>query len=39
MSEPEEDARVQEIPDILNRWGHDLPPEQVHIVTVPPGLM
>ena len=28
---------VQEIPDILNRWGHDLPPEQVHIVTVPPA--
>ena len=27
---------VQEIPDILNRWGHDLPPEQVHLVTVPP---
>ncbi len=28
---------VQEIPDILDRWGHDLPPEHVHIVTVPPG--
>ena len=29
---------VQEIPDILNRWGHDLPPERVHVVTVPaPG--
>jgi len=27
---------VQEIPDILNRWGHDLPPEHVHLVTVPP---
>ena len=27
---------VQDIPDILNRWGHDLPPEQVHLVTVPP---
>jgi hypothetical protein len=27
---------VQEIPDILDRWGHDLPPEQVHLVTVPP---
>ena len=27
---------VQEIPDILNRWGHDLPPERVHLVTVPP---
>lgn len=29
---------VQEIPDILNRWGHDLPPERIHLVTVPaPG--
>jgi hypothetical protein len=28
---------VQELPDILNRWGHDLPPEQVHLVTVPPA--
>ena len=28
---------VQEIPDILDRWGHDLPPEQVHLVTVPAG--
>jgi hypothetical protein len=29
---------VQEIPDILNRWGADLPPERVHLVTVPaPG--
>ena len=27
---------VQEIPDILNRWGDELPPEQVHLVTVPP---
>ena len=27
---------VQEIPDILDRWGHDLPPERVHLVTVPP---
>jgi hypothetical protein len=27
---------VQEIPDILDRWGQDLPPEQVHVVTVPP---
>ncbi|WP_296604938.1 hypothetical protein [Nocardioides sp.] len=27
---------VQEIPDILNRWGHDLPPERIHLVTVPP---
>jgi hypothetical protein len=28
---------VQEIPDILNRWGHDLPPERIHLVTVPPA--
>lgn len=27
---------VQEIPDILDRWGHDLPPERIHVVTVPP---
>lgn len=29
---------VQEIPDILDRWGASLPPERVHLVTVPkPG--
>jgi len=28
---------VQEIPDILDRWGHDLPPAHVHVVTVPPA--
>ncbi len=28
---------VQEIPDILGRWGATLPPEQVHLVTVPPS--
>lgn len=29
---------VQELPDILDRWGSTLPPEQVHLVTVPaPG--
>jgi hypothetical protein len=28
---------VQEVPDILDRWGHDLPPEHVHVVTVPPA--
>ncbi|HEX6148896.1 hypothetical protein [Nocardioides sp.] len=29
---------VQEIPDILDRWAADLPPERVHLVTVPrPG--
>ena len=27
---------VQEIPDILDRWGHDLPPQHVHVITVPP---
>ncbi len=27
---------VQEIPDILDRWGAGLPPEQVHLITVPP---
>lgn len=29
---------VQELPDILQRWAGSLPPEQVHVVTVPaPG--
>jgi hypothetical protein len=29
---------VQEVPDILDRWGGTLPPERVHVVTVPrPG--
>jgi hypothetical protein len=43
IQDPERSSRigswfwgVQEIPDILNRWGHDLPPEHVHLVTVPP---
>ena len=27
---------VQELPDILDRWGASLPPERVHLVTVPP---
>ena len=27
---------VQEVPEILDRWGQDLPPGQVHVVTVPP---
>ncbi len=27
---------VQEIPEILDRWGQELPPQQVHLVTVPP---
>ncbi len=28
---------VQELPDILERWGGSLPPERVHLVTVPPS--
>ena len=28
---------VQELPDIIDRWRHDLPPSQVHLVTVPPS--
>ena len=29
---------VQELPDILDRWGSVLPPERIHVVTVPkPG--
>jgi hypothetical protein len=43
ITDPERSTRigswfwgVQEIPDILDRWGQDLPPEQVHVVTVPP---
>jgi hypothetical protein len=27
---------VQEVPDILDRWGSTLPPSHVHLVTVPP---
>ena len=27
---------VQEVPAILDRWAADLPPERVHVVTVPP---
>ena len=27
--------RVQGLPDVLNRWALDLPPERVHLVTVP----
>jgi hypothetical protein len=45
LQDPARDTRisswfwgVQEVPDILNRWGHDLPPERIHLVTVPaPG--
>jgi hypothetical protein len=28
---------VQEVPDILDRWGATLPREHVHLVTVPPA--
>lgn len=28
---------VQELPDIVDRWRHDLPASQVHLVTVPPS--
>ncbi len=28
---------VQELPDILERWGGSLPPERVHLVTLPPS--
>ena len=27
---------VQEVPDVLDRWGAALPPSRVHVVTVPP---
>lgn len=27
--------RVQGLPDVLGRWAHNLPPEHVHLVTVP----
>jgi hypothetical protein len=45
IRDPQRDSRiaawfwgVQEVPDILDRWGHDLPPERIHLVTVPaPG--
>ncbi|HET7329010.1 MAG TPA: hypothetical protein VFJ14_17190 [Nocardioidaceae bacterium] len=28
--------RVQDLPDIVQRWGATLPPDRVHVVTVPP---
>jgi hypothetical protein len=44
VTDPDRDTRistwfwgVQELPDILDRWGHDLPPERIHVVTVPPA--
>ena len=27
---------AQEVPDILDRWAREVPPERVHLVTVPP---
>jgi hypothetical protein len=27
--------RVQGLPDVLTRWGSNLPPERVHLITVP----
>lgn len=29
--------RVQSLPDVLRRWGSTLPPERVHVITVPPS--
>ncbi|MGN0065669.1 MAG: hypothetical protein ACI379_15640 [Nocardioides sp.] len=44
LTDPARDSRigswfwgVQELPDILDRWGAGLPPEHVHLVTVPPS--
>lgn len=28
--------KVQHVPEIIERWGPDLPPEQIHLITVPP---
>jgi hypothetical protein len=28
---------VQEVPDVLDRWASSLPPDHVHVVTVPPA--
>jgi hypothetical protein len=43
IQDPERNSRiatwfwgVQELPHILDRWGADLPPERIHLVTVPP---
>jgi hypothetical protein len=43
IRDPARDSRVgawfwgvQEVPDILDRWGRGLPPERIHLVTVPP---
>jgi len=43
ITDPERGSRigawfwgVQEVPDILDRWGQELPAEHIHVVTVPP---
>lgn len=44
LREPEESRhhlgtafwRMQDAVEVLDRWGHALPPERVHVVTVPP---
>ncbi len=30
-------ARAFDLPAVLGRWGEGLPPEQVHVITVPPS--
>lgn len=30
-------AHALDLPTVLERWGHGLPPEHVHLVTVPPS--
>jgi hypothetical protein len=44
LADPEREGRiaswfwsVQELPDILDRWAATVPPEHVHLVTVPPS--
>ncbi len=29
--------KVQDVPDVLDRWGHLLPRDRVHVVTIPPA--
>lgn len=29
--------RMQDAVAVLDRWGHDIPPERIHVVTVPPS--
>jgi hypothetical protein len=44
IRDPERGSRIgswfwgaQELPAILDRWARDLPPERVHVITVPPA--